>query len=297
MSMLRSDAPRMIVCLALTAGLIRAQAPEAAKIEFDVASVKLSESNVLPSSSNFPLGPGSAYVPNGGNFSAARFPLATYVAFAYEIMGSQQESLMSQLPRWAITDKFDIQARTDGSPAKDAKDQMRLMMRSLLADRFKLALHFETRQGPAFGLLALKPGQTGPLLRPHPNDSSCSSAPAPNQPGGQFPAVCGGLSPMPSSAPGLVRFGARNVTMEFIANMLTSMGALDQPILDQTGLAGTFDFALEWVFQPPGTNLQTDLPGPLFMDAVREQLGLKLESRRGPVEVLVLDHVERPSQN
>jgi uncharacterized protein (TIGR03435 family) len=176
---------------------------------------------------------------------------------------------------------------------------MRLMLRSLLADRFKLALHFETQQRPVFGLIALKPGKTGPLLRPHPDDSSCANVPAPpsNQPAGQFPAGCGGLLQMPPSAPGLVRFGARNVTMAFIANMLTSMGALDRPLLDQTGLTGSFDFALEWVFQPRGADLRTDLPGPVFMDAVQEQLGLKLESQKGPAEVLVLDHVERPSQN
>jgi uncharacterized protein (TIGR03435 family) len=288
----------IFVPLALTAGLIRAQSPAAGKIEFAVASVKPSKSNDLPSSSTFPLGPGSAYVSNGGHFSAVNFPLATYIAFAYEVMGSQQESLMSQLPGWGMTDHFDIQARTDGSPAEDTKSQMRLMMRSLLADRFKLALHFETRQVPVFGLSALKPGKTGPLLRPHPKDSPCSTVPPPpNQLAGQFPALCGGLLQMPPSAPGLVRFGARDVTPAFIANMLTSMGALDRPILDQTGLPGTFDFALEWVFQPPGTNVQTDLPGPLFMDAVREQLGLKLESQKGPTEVLVVDHVERPSQN
>ena len=90
--------------------------------------------------------------------------------------------------------------------------------------------------------------------------------------------------------------------MAFIANMLTSMGALDRPMVDQTGLTGNFDFALEWVYEPasrrpPATNVQTDLPGPVFLDAVREQLGLKLDGQKGAIEVLVLDHVERPSQN
>jgi uncharacterized protein (TIGR03435 family) len=290
---------RLAFAAALTAGVIRAQSPAPGKIEFDVASVKPSKSNDLPSNSSFPLGPGSAYLSSGGHFSAVNFPLATYLAFAYEVMGYQQESLLSQLPRWATTEHFDIQAQTDGSPAKDTKDQMRLMMRSLLADRFKLALHFETRQEPLFGLIALKPGRTGPLLQPHPNDSPCPTIPPaqPNQPAGSFPAVCGGISAMPPSGPGLVRFGARNVTMPFVASMLTSMGGLDRPILDQTGLAGNFDFALEWVFRPRAADPPADLPGPLFMDALREQLGLKLESQKGPVEVLVLEHVERPSQN
>ena len=108
----------------------RAQSPATGKVEFEVASVKPSKSDNLPPNSTFPLGPGSAYVSNGGHFSAVKFPLATYIAFAYEVMGSEQESLISQLPRWGLTDHFDIDARTDGSPAKDTKDQMRLMMRS-----------------------------------------------------------------------------------------------------------------------------------------------------------------------
>jgi uncharacterized protein (TIGR03435 family) len=301
------------LCLALTAGLISAQSPAADRIEFEVASVKPSKSGDLPANSTFPLGPGSVYVSNGGHFSATNLPLAAYIAFAYKIMGSQQESLLSQLPGWGLTDHFDIQARTDGNPAKDTKDQMRLMMRSLLADRFRLAMHNETRQGPVFALTALRPGKTGPLLRPHPNDSSCSTdpPPPPTQLAGPFPALCGGLLQMPPSAPGLRRFGGRNITMAFIANILTPIGTLDRPVLDQTGLTGTFDFALEWAPElqgtadreklasprPPGAELPADIPGPAFMDAVRQQLGLKLERQKGPIEVLVLDHVERPSQN
>jgi uncharacterized protein (TIGR03435 family) len=287
---------RMMAAFAFTAGLLRAQSQPAAKVEFQVASVKPSPSNDLPMNSTFPMGPGNAYVPNGGHFSAANYPAATYIAFAYEFSGSQQEALLSQLLHWATTDHYDIQAQTDGSPAKDTKDQMRLMMRSLLADRFKLKLHFETREAPVFALMAVKPGKPAPLLQPHPKDESCAAPPS-NQPASQFPAICGGLLQMRPSAPGLVRFGARNVTMEFIANLLVSMGALDRPVLDQTGLAGTFDFALEYVYQPPGGDLRTDLPGLLFIDALREQLGLKLESQKAPTEILVIDHVERPSEN
>jgi uncharacterized protein (TIGR03435 family) len=250
------------------------------------------------------LGPGSVYVSSGGHFSAINYPLATYIAFAYKIMGSQQISLVSQLPDWAATERFDIQARTDGNPANDTKDQMRLMMRALLADRFKLAMHTETRQGPIFAVVLSKAGKTGPLLRPHPNDSSCSTVPPPpaTQLAGQFPVLCGGLVLMPPSAPGLTNVGARNVTMGFIGNQLIAMGGLDRSALDRTGLEGNFDFALEWApnangARPPGVEAQPDPPGPAFIDAVREQLGLKLESQRGPVEVLVVDHVERPSPN
>ena len=290
-----------VFSFALTAGLTNAQLTPAARIEFEVASVKPSKPGDLPPNSTFPLGPGSVYVSNGGHFTAVNFPLAAYIAFAYRLMGSQQESLISQLPGWGMTDHFDIEARSDGNPAKDSKDQMRLMMRSLLADRFKLAIHTETREGNVLALMALKPEKTGRLLQPHPNDSSCSTnpPPPPNELAGPFPALCGGLVPMTPSAPGLRRMGGRNITMAFIANLLTSMGSFDRPVVDRTGLAGSFDFALEWApeLQTPGAGPQADLPGPLFIDAVREQLGLKLDRQKGPVEVLVLDHVQRPSQN
>lgn len=289
--------------LGLAPGLLKSQSA-VGKIEFDVASVKKSAPGDSAPNSTFPLGPGSVYVSNGGHFSAINYPLVTYIAFAYKVMGSQQLSLVSQLPAWAMNERFDIQARTDGNPAKDTKDQMRLMMRALLADRFKVAIHTETREAPVFALVLSKPGKTGPLLRPHANDSSCSTVPPPppTQLAGKFPALCGGLLLMPPSAPGLTNVGARNVTMEFIAQQLVAMGALERPALDRTGLAGTFDFALEWAPQNSGAQSPGGEPpaipsGPAFVDAVREQLGLKLDSQKGPVEVLVLDHVERPSQN
>jgi len=218
-------------------------------------------------------------------------------------MGSQQQALASQLPNWSMTDRFDIEARTDGNPARDTKDQMRRMMRTLLADRFKLAIHTETREDNVLALMAVKPGKTGRLLQPHPGDSCHTDPPPPpNELAGPFPALCGGLVPMPPTAPGLIRMGGRSITMPFIANLLTSMGAFDRPVIDQTGLAGTFDFAVEWApdagpRQSLGAEPPADLPGPVFIDAVREQLGLKLERQKGPVEVLVLDHVERPTSN
>ena len=133
---------KSIATALMTVGLFEAQLFEAQlitaqaqtnteKMEFDVASVKQNKSDGA-SISNFPLGPGAVYVPNGGLFSATGFPLATYIAFAYKLTGNDAQSLPSQLPGWATTDRFDIQARVQGNPSKD---QMRLMMRSLLGDR------------------------------------------------------------------------------------------------------------------------------------------------------------------
>jgi uncharacterized protein (TIGR03435 family) len=280
-------------------------------LAFDVASVKLSKSNI-PQYSNFPLGPGEVYIPNGGFFKATNMPLATYVFFAYKIKGNQMQSLLPQLPAWATADRFDIEARAEGNPSKD---DMRLMMRSLLADRFKLAIHNETRQVPVLALVLLKPGKMGPSLRQHTDDSPCptrapsqseqasAQTPSPLQTvAGGFPALCGGLLGMPPSAPGRMRAGARNVTIAFIADSLSATSGLGRPMLDQTGLSGTFDFILEWTRQPlgpspPGAVLPPDPSGPTFEEALREQLGLKLESQKGPVDVIVVDHVEHPSDN
>ena len=282
--------------IALSAALLASVAaaqPASRAPEFEVASVKPSRSDVPPHANN-PLGPGNVYSPYGGFFQAINFPLYSYILFAYKIMGNQEQFLRPQMPSWVMTERFDIEARAEGDPDKD---QMRLMMRSLLADRFKLALHYETRQVPVFTIVLSKSGKTEPGLQPHPEDSSCATAPqaSQNQVAGRFPALCGGLFPMPPGAPGHQRFGARNVTMGFIANQLSAMGQLERPVIDRTGLGGNFDFAVEWAPELPGA--EPDPSGPTFLEALKDQLGIRLESQKGPAEVIVLDHVERPSEN
>jgi uncharacterized protein (TIGR03435 family) len=278
---------------------------------FDVASIKQNKSNDRPRA-NFPLGPGDVYIPNGGLFSARNFPLITYIAFAYKMNPSQIESLRAHLPDWVTTDRYDIQARADGNPSKD---EMRSMVGSLLADRFKLAIHSESRQVTVYALVVVKPGKTGPHLQPHPADSPCSTAPlrpdantaAPPQaiPEG-LPAVCGGNRRIPPTAPGRVRWGARNVTIGLIADALADWGNLGRRVLDQTNLTGTFDFTLEWTpeFNGPmqphggaGSLTQSMDSGPTFQEALKQQLGLKLQSQASVVDVLIADHVERPSEN
>jgi uncharacterized protein (TIGR03435 family) len=290
------------------------QAAEGGKMAFDAASVKQNKSGLPPSGdmpkSNFPLGPGDLYYPNGGLFTATNLPVSVYIGFAYKMSNNQMKVLLPLLPKWATTDRFDIQARAEGNPGKD---QMRLMMQSLLADRFKIAVHTETRQLPVFALLLVKPGKTGPQLQPHPNDASCSMTPPPTasrdspaQPSptvaGGFPATCGGLVELQPSAAGRVNFGARNVPISLLAVSLTGWGNLDRPILDQTGLSGPFDYHLEWTPQfegpvPPDATFQPDPTGPTFLEALKEQFGLKLEPQTGPVDVIVVDHLEHPSEN
>jgi uncharacterized protein (TIGR03435 family) len=239
------------------------------------------------------LGPGALYIPNGGVFSAKGWPLVVYLAFAYEVTTNQIMSMNPQLPAWTKTDRYDIEARSGNRNA--TKDQMRLMMRTLLADRFKLAIHSETRQGPALALVLVIPGTTGPLLHPHPAGEQCSTLPS-GDVAGTFPSPCGGLVGMPPKIATDSRIGARNVTMGLIASSLLGIGGgIDRPILDRTGLRGTYDFVVEWAPQANNLDPGHSLWGQGIIAALRDQLGLKLESTTGYVETLVIDHIEKPA--
>jgi uncharacterized protein (TIGR03435 family) len=270
-----------------------------------VASVKPNKSDDRPHSS-FPLGPSDVYVQNGGLFSATNYPLVSYIFFAYKIAGSQEQALLPQLPDWTKTERFDIQARAEGNPGKE---DMRMMMRALLADRFKLAVHNETREVPLFAFALAKSGKTGPQLRSHGDGAPCTIvastavAQAPLQTiDGGLPAACGGIFPMHPTVPGQLRFAARNITMVFIAESLTGIANLGRPIVDQTGLTGTVDFTLEWTPDnapppPPGAEVPPDSSAVTLQEALRDQLGIRLQPEKTSVNAIVLDHIEHPSAN
>jgi uncharacterized protein (TIGR03435 family) len=277
------------------------------KMQFDVASVKPNKLRAQ-ASSNVPLGPGEMYSPNGGLFSAKDNPLLVYIMFAYKVTSLND---LQGIPSWVADDNFDIEARAQGNPTKD---QMRLMMQSLLADRFKLAIHTENQNRPIYELVLLKPGKTGPQLQRFTDDGSCpattnfaappsppSTPSAPKSASGlQLPPIpCGDFSVLPASAPGRFRIGGRNVPMSLIARQLPSGGlaGVTRPVFDRTGLSGTFNFSIEWTPRLPGTTHPEDETDPTFTEALAEQLGLKLESATGLADVLVIDHIEEPSGN
>jgi uncharacterized protein (TIGR03435 family) len=273
---------------------------------FEVVSVKLNASNDQPFS-NFPMGPGDVYSSNGGRFTARGFPLVSYVFFAFKITGDQAASVQSQLPGWVMTDRFDIEAKTDGDPKKDTKDQMRVMMQSLLAERFKLNARYETKEVPVFAMTLAKPGKLGPQMRQHPEGVECSTAVSAETDlagvatvDGGYPKTCGGFTGLVPSQRGRLRVGARNVTMDFIGKHLLS-NFLNRPVIDHTGLSGTFDIVMEFVPEqngPPNPDSQPlDTTGPTFLQALSEQVGLKAESTKGPADVLVINHIEHPSAN
>jgi uncharacterized protein (TIGR03435 family) len=273
-------------------------------MQFDVASVKQDTAAPSPQTQHFniPPGPQDAFTPTGGLLSMANFPLITYMVFAYKLTPDQTQAILSQLPKWANTERYDIEARATGNPTKD---QYRMMMQALLADRFKLAIHYETKQLPVFAMVLDKSGKLGPQLKPYPDGSPCdpsaatSSAAAPSATVADgFPANCGGFNVMQPSTPGRVRVGARNIPMTRIATYLPQWGNVDRPILDKTELAGTYDFVIEWTPEvPPGANFQPDESGPTFLEALKEQLGLKLDSQTGSVDSIVVDHIQQPSEN
>jgi bla regulator protein BlaR1 len=263
------------------------------KMAFEVASIKPSNPGKFTPPA-FPLDSGDAYASVNGRFSAD-FPLGVYISFAYKLSmtAGQMQAMIEHLPKWVASDRFSIQAKAEGNPTKD---QMRLMMQSLLADRFQLAVHFETHDAPIFVLTLAKPGKLGPKLRPHADGPPCDT-PDPKV----FPDRCYvyAMTMFPGKMP---MTGSRNTTMDLLASGLSNLGRLGRPVIDQTGLTGRFDFTLEWMGErigpaPLEASAPTDLQGPTFLEALREQLGLKLESSKGPVQILVVDHVERPSEN
>ncbi|HEV3332284.1 MAG TPA: TIGR03435 family protein [Bryobacteraceae bacterium] len=308
------SATKAICSLALAgAAAVSSAQPQKSQRAFDVASVKPNKSDDPPHS-NFPLNSGDSYTANGGLFSATNFPLVSYIFFAYKLQGNQGLPLVRQLPGWVTTDRFDIQARADGNPTKD---QMRLMMRSLLADRFKFLLHTEARESPVLAFVLAKADKTGPQLQPHPANAPCQTAVAPPSAAGpipdsfqqlvagDFPALCNSILGLPASVPGRSRLAGRNVSIGFMADLLSQRVDLGRPIVDATRLTGTFDFLLEFTpdsrslapSAPPGLSGASDPDGPTFEQALRDQLGLKLERRTSTIEVMVLDHVEHPSEN
>ncbi len=192
------------------------------------------------------------------------------------------------------------------------------MLQSLLADRFHLVAHREKRLLPVYAAVLAKPGRLGPQLHRHENDAECKAdsaggtetATAPSsslQPAEaaatllrQYPCgrIEGGL--LVASDHDRIWTGGRRVDMSMITTSIGEMEATDRPIVDRTGLSGLFDFTVEWSHQLQTLSVspEPDASGMLSLpDALRDQLGLKLETTTGAVEVLVIDHVEEPSPN
>jgi uncharacterized protein (TIGR03435 family) len=278
-----------------TVNVPRAQAPatRATPPTFEVASIKPSKSLD---------GGGTAAFQPGGRFRSINVPLQGLIATAF---GTERPLLYLQIvggPDWIATDRFDITAKMGSDASQDMKElyrQMPVLLRTLLEDRFKLKTHSETRQLPVYTLvLDRKDGRLGPPLRRSVFDCLARSKAARAGTPGPAPPhdrpACG------------VRFGAGTLSASgfTLVNLAgTLSGNVGRVVLDRTGLTGDFDVELQWTPDrvpfagDASTNPAPSADGPSIFTALQEQLGLKLESTKGPVDVLVVDHVEQPTPN
>lgn len=292
------------ITLSITHGIGAQTAPQRdTPLVFDVASVRQSQSTSTAVNTNVPLGPGNVYSPTGGLFRATNAPLVLYVAFAYRMNDAQLAAFRSAAPAWALQDRFDIQARTENTAV--TKDQLRLMMRSLLGDRFGLVMHTETHESPAYAMVLAHPGMLGPHLRRHPSSEGCTRsipAAAPGEPAPPettpegFATTCGGLVLLPSTGAGRIRIGASDVPISLIAGSASGWGDLGRPVVDETSLTGNYDFTLDYSMAA-SSPMASDADGPGFQQALKDQLGLKLESRKIPMQVYVLDRIDHMTPN
>jgi uncharacterized protein (TIGR03435 family) len=265
----------------------RAQSPagSASGIAFEVASVKPNVSDSGSSSSN----------DSPGSYVARNMSLRRLIAIAYRMqLAIDRERIVG--PSWIDTARFDITART---PADARSEQIPDMLRNLLATRFRLTAHTDTREESIYALVrARTDGQLGPQLTPSSLDCSKPGIVRSGGAGSAAGAVietpqCGIVSNVDANG-GVLRGGARS--MSDLARNLA--GRVNRDVIDRTGLTGTYDFVLRFTpenFQNPAATAGPSRDGTLIFTALQEQLGLKLETQRGPVQFLVIDNVERPS--
>ena len=292
-------------CVGLSAKTVAAQ--KAAAPVFEVASVKRNMAcapygeaitrDTVPYI-NFDLTNDDGNAPPGGLFSAKRLVLTRYIAFAYNVPSYGLANPLSNAPKWVATECFDIEAR---GAANATRNEMRLMLQSLLSDRFKLAARWEARKAPSLVLTLAKPGKLGPELHPDTDKTPCGERPRAGQPmatvAGGYPAFCGGF--IGGAGPGGSNLSARQMTMEELARYISGNLALGFycPVVDRTGLGGAFDMKLSYTVDTLGTQPRPGDFQVAFIQALKEQLGLKLESTSGPVNELFIDHIEEPSAN
>jgi uncharacterized protein (TIGR03435 family) len=247
--------------------------PEPAKPMAADANPSLEVATIKPSQ---PDRPGRAFLWRGNRLVTFNTTLMALVGFAYDV----QEKQVIGGPDWMDKEKFDIEGKPD-TPGTPSSNQLRVMVKKLLTDRFQLKFHDEKRDLPAYVLTA---GKTGPKMAKE--DSNPNGLP------GLFFRNLGDLN-------------VRNATMEDFVHLLQS-AVLDRPVVDQTGFAGRWDFELKWTpddsqfggmgMRAPPPSDAPDAPPPLFT-AIQEQLGLKLESQKAQVDVMVIDNVGHPSPN
>lgn len=301
----------LTLVLAASGAALLAQAPPAAPAaqSFEVASIKPSNPNPTG-----PLGATPMILPALGRLTAQNVTFRMLVMTAF----NRQPFEIVNGPPWQNQNKFDITAKAEDGSA--SLDQMRVMLRGLLEDRFKMRAHTETREVPIYSLvLARGDGRLGPKMKA--STDSCPDFKEQQQkmleaiakggmsaiqammakPGENRPCTMTQIPPSPDN-PGL-GFKGTGQSLELLTLLLTQLSG--RPVVNKTGLTGQYDFeltislqTLQAIYQDLGVTLPLppNLPeGPALMTTIQEDLGLKLDSQRGPSEVLVVDSAELPT--
>jgi len=253
-----------VFALVSASGLCQLKTGTAPRLEFEVASIKPSN----PNADGGIIKP----LPGGQSYAATNVPVKLMIKLMFHLSDRQ----ISGGPGWIETDPYDVEAKADGP---HAIDELHVMFQNLLIDRFKLQFHKEMRTLPAYELVV---DRSGPKLTENHTPEHFD---------------------IPVTRSGFGKLEATHCSMSYFSWLLSQ--GLDRPVIDQTGLRQFYDFKLEWAPEPPPglagrPDAAANLPstnGPDIFTALREQLGLKLDSHKGPVEVMVIDHVDRPSEN
>jgi uncharacterized protein (TIGR03435 family) len=295
----------LAVAAMLAAADIDAQrgANASADAAFELASIKRTQPGSMRWTA-MGVPPGQAAVRPGGRFAAPMVTLRDLVRVAYDVTDLQ----VAGGPAWAQGDRFEIEALTRDDVTAD---EARRMLRRLLADRFKLAVHDETRELPVSILAkARDDGRLGPRLRPTPPECApvtpppflaALPPPPPPPPGGPARTLTLGVAPYRCLTMVLTgHLSMRGVTMSQFASRLGAL--LERIVVDRTELAGDFDLDLTYAPDPGTPPLMVNgavvtIDAPTLPSALREQLGLKIDGARAPTRVVVIDRAEAPTEN
>jgi uncharacterized protein (TIGR03435 family) len=269
-----------VLILGASAAAPHAQDPDAPAPAFEVVSVKPNDSGDTRTSS---------MVQPGARYTATNMTLGMLIKTAYQVHDDQ----IVGGPDWLNADRFDITARGDGNPSTTAfVTQARLMLRSALTDRFRLTLYRETREIPIYTLVfARRDARFGRQFR-RTDPDGCSGAAKP------LPSPSDALEPVPDLPCGggfsrAGHLGGRGADFAVLVRALSTW--TDRVLIDRTGLAGRFDWDLQWTPEPPTPGIAI-VPNRLpLVTAMQDQLGFRLEPGRAPAEVLVIDRAERPT--
>ena len=246
----------------------------------------------------------------GGRLTMINMPVRQLIVRAY---GVQPYQVLGG-PSWITSDRFDITAK---APGDASPQQMNVMLETLLADRFKLKVRRETRQSDVYRLVkARADGKPGEALKPAAVNCDMGRGRA----GGPVPGPGAGPAPARGPAPAgpmmgpcqfLIAPGRFQVAGQSMTAFANSLGMqVGRPVLDETGLQGAYDFTLTFMPDPGGRGMPAGLPppgapelppidpnAPALPTALQEQLGLRLESAKGPVEMIVIDSIDQPTED